>query len=84
MVDTGERQSRRASRKNGDGRVSLSRTEPGADVEVNGESVAVAADGSFTKTVQLGREGWSFVEIRARDASGNETLRRQRVFVESL
>ena len=35
------------------------------------------------KTVKLSKDGWSFIEIRARDASGNETLRRHRVFVEN-
>jgi FecR protein/Glucodextranase, domain B len=59
------------------------RTEPGARVEINGEQVKTAADGSFTKTVQLGKEGWSFIEIRARDGAGNETVRRHRVFVEN-
>jgi len=59
------------------------RSEPGARIEINGEQVKTEADGSFTKTVQLSKDGWSFIEIRARDASGNETLRRHRVFVES-
>jgi hypothetical protein len=57
------------------------KTAPGAIVEVNGEQVHVAADGAFTKTVQLTREGLSFIEIRARDGSGNATVRRLRVFV---
>ncbi len=60
------------------------RTRAGSTVLINGEAVAVAADGSFTKTVQINKEGWSFVEVRARDAEGNETVRRHRVFVESL
>lgn len=59
------------------------RSEPGAQVEINGEQVKVAADGSFTKTVQLEKEGWSFIEIRARDSWGNEATRRHRVFVEN-
>lgn len=59
------------------------RSEPGARIEINGEQVKIAADGSFTKTVQLSKDGWSFIEIRARDASGNEALRRHRVFVEN-
>jgi hypothetical protein len=59
------------------------RSEPGAQVEINGEQVKVAADGSFTKTVQLVKEGWSFIEIRARDSWGNQTSRRHRVFVEN-
>ena len=58
-------------------------SEPGARVEINGEQVQVAADGHFTKTVQLEKEGWSFIEIRARDSWGNETSRRHRVFVEN-
>lgn len=59
-------------------------TEPGAEVEINGEPVTVAADGTFTKTIQLFQEGWSFLTIRARDAWGNEVERRQRVFVEAF
>jgi hypothetical protein len=59
------------------------RTEPGARVEVNGEQVTLGADGSFTKAVQLSKEGWNIIEVRARNAWGNETVRRHRVFVES-
>jgi hypothetical protein len=59
------------------------RSEPGAQIEINGEPVKVAADGAFTKTVQLSKEGWSFIEIKARDSWGNETSRRHRVFVEN-
>jgi hypothetical protein len=57
-------------------------TEPGSTVEIAGEPASVAADGSFTKTIQLNQEGWSSIEVRARDAWGNEVARRQRVFVE--
>ena len=59
-------------------------TEPGATVEVNGEVVTVETDGSFTKTVQVAADGWSFVEVRSVDAWGNQTVRRRRVFVENL
>jgi hypothetical protein len=59
-------------------------TEPGAEVTIDGEPVTVAADGTFNKTIQLMKEGWSFVTIRARDAWGNATERRQRVFVEAF
>ena len=54
-------------------------------VTVNGESVAVQADGTFTKTIQLAasRAG-AFLDVKAVDASGNEATRRARVFVESL
>jgi hypothetical protein len=59
------------------------RTEPGSRVEINGEQVKVDVNGTFTKTVQLTKEGWSFIEVRARDGWGNEALRRHRVFVEN-
>jgi len=59
------------------------RSEPGARIEVNGEQVKTYVDGTFTKPVQLTKEGWNIIEIRARDAWGNETVRRHRVFVES-
>ena len=61
----------------------VGRTEPGARVAVNGEQVTVESDGTFDKTVQLTKEGWSFIEIRASDSGGNETVRRHRVFVEN-
>ncbi len=60
------------------------RTEPGSVVEINGEPVQVDAEGSFTKTIQITKEGWSFIEVRARDAEGNETVVSPRVFVEIL
>jgi hypothetical protein len=46
--------------------------------------VQVDADGAFTKTIQITKEGWSFIEVRARDAGGNETVVSPRVFVEIL
>lgn len=59
------------------------RTEPGARVQINGEQVKTGVDGSFNKPVQLTKEGWNIIEISARDAWGNETVRRHRVFVEN-
>lgn len=59
------------------------RSEPGARIEVNGEQVKVNGDGSFTKAVQLNKEGWNVIEIRARNAWGKETTRKPRVFVEN-
>jgi hypothetical protein len=58
------------------------RTDPGSRIEVNGEQVNVGVDGSFTKTVQLTKDGWALIEVRARDRWGSETRRRRRVFVE--
>jgi FecR protein len=60
------------------------RTEPGATLTLNGESVAVAANGTFTKTVLVSGDGWSFLELTATDASGNVARVRHRVFVETL
>ena len=60
------------------------RTEAGAGVRVNGEQVAVAANGTFTKTVLVAKEGWSVLELKAMDNAGNEATVRRRVFVESL
>jgi hypothetical protein len=60
------------------------RTEPGAKMRINGEPAAVAQNGTFTKTLLVGREGWSVLEFVAADLSGNVATRRQRVFVETL
>ena len=59
-------------------------TEPGASLRVNGESVSVAQNGGFTKTLLVSREGWSVLEFIASDTSGNVATLRQRVFVETL
>jgi hypothetical protein len=58
------------------------RTEAGAAVTVNGEHVVTDADGHFRKTIEIPREGWNNIEVVARDPAGNETNRRERVFVE--
>lgn len=60
------------------------RTEAGAGVRINGEQVAVAANGTFTKTLQLAAEGWAFLELEATDISGNQATLRRRVFVDTL
>lgn len=60
------------------------RTELGAGVRVNGESVAVAANGTFNKTVLVAKEGWNVLELKATDNSGNESTVRRRVFVETF
>jgi hypothetical protein len=58
-------------------------SDPGSRIEVNGEQVNVGIDGSFTTTVQLTKEGWGQIEVRARDRWGTETVHRRKVFVES-
>jgi hypothetical protein len=60
------------------------KTDPGATVTVNGETADVDADGSFRKTVTIERDGYAMLIVKAADASGNETVKRVRVFVESL
>ena len=60
------------------------RTEPGAEIRINGESVEVAQNGTFTKTLVVDREGWSVLDFEAADRSGNVARLRQRVFVETL
>lgn len=60
------------------------KTEKGAVVTVNGEPADVAADGTFKKTITIERDGYAMLVIKAADASGNETIRRMRVFVETL
>ena len=59
------------------------RCSPGSRLDINGEQAAVGVDGSFKKTVQFNKEGYSYIEIRARDRWGSETVRRRRVLVES-
>lgn len=59
------------------------KSDPGVRIEINGEAVKVNADGSFQKTVQFTKEGLSFIEIKAQNGWGMETVRRQRVFVEN-
>jgi hypothetical protein len=60
------------------------KTEPGAVVTVNAEPADVEADGSFKKTITIERDGATVLVVKSVDAAGNETVRRVRVFVESL
>ena len=57
------------------------KTEPGARVSINGEPVEVDLDGSFNKAIQMNREGWSTLEIRAVDSEGNPNVLHRKVFV---
>ncbi|MEP7010496.1 MAG: FecR domain-containing protein [Acidobacteriota bacterium] len=57
------------------------KTEPGARVSINGEPVEVDLDGSFNKAIQMNREGWSTLEIRAVDSDGNPNVVHRKVFV---
>ncbi len=58
------------------------KTDVGATVTINGEPVDVDADGHFRKAVEVRKAGWNELVVTAVDPSGNETQRRQRVYVE--
>jgi hypothetical protein len=58
------------------------RTEPGADVTVNGEHVEPDGEGAFRKAVEFREDGWNELVVIARDPSGNPTEHRERVYVE--
>ncbi|MEO8349977.1 MAG: FecR domain-containing protein [Acidobacteriota bacterium] len=60
------------------------KTERGAVVTVNTEPADVGNDGTFKKTITIERDGYAVLVIKSVDAAGNETIRRMRVFVETL
>jgi hypothetical protein len=60
------------------------KTDPAATVTVNGETADVDSDGSFRKTITIDRDGYAMLIVKAIDASGNETVKKVKVFVESL
>jgi hypothetical protein len=60
------------------------KTDPGCVVTVNSEPADVEQDGSFKKTITLSREGSAVIVVKSVDASGNETVKQVKVFVESL
>ena len=68
------------------GRVVLvtGRTEPDAAVQINGEPVAVALSGSFSKTIQMKQEGFAYVEVTAIDPWENSTDLSRRVFIDAF
>jgi hypothetical protein len=60
------------------------KTERAAVVTVNAEPADVGDDGTFKKTITIERDGYALLVIKSVDAAGNETIRRMRVFVETL
>lgn len=68
------------------GRVVLvtGRTEPDATVQINGEAVAVALNGSFSKTIQMKQEGFAYVEVKAVDPWENAADLSRRVFIDAF
>ena len=60
------------------------KTDASATVTVNGETADVDADGSFRKTITIDRDGYAMLIVKAADASGNETVKQIKVFVETM
>lgn len=59
------------------------RSEAGVKLAVNGEEAEVQPDGSFSKTLQVSQEGFSFIEVEATDPRGNVATEQRRVFFDS-
>jgi hypothetical protein len=60
------------------------KTDPSATVTVNGETADVDSDGSFRKTITIDRDGYAMLIVKAADASGIETVKQIKVFVETM
>lgn len=60
------------------------KTEPGTLLTVEGQSIDVYDDGTFTAVIRMKREGKNDIEIVAQDSAGNESRLRRSVFVESF
>jgi hypothetical protein len=58
------------------------KVEPGASVFLDDEEIAVETDGSFKKLVSFNKVGRNTVVVRAVDPSGNQTIKRENVYVE--
>ena len=58
------------------------KTEPGADLLMNGKKIPLAADGSFTTTLALDGKGRVPLDFRATDRAGNTSFERRWVFLD--
>jgi hypothetical protein len=59
------------------------KTEPGAMVTVNGEPADLDSTGAFRKMISMDRDGLSTIIVKATDGSGNETVRKENVFIQT-
>ena len=57
-------------------------TEPGARLQLNGEDLFVAADGTFSTSVVLYGSGKTPVVFKAVDRAGNSTVERRVVYLD--
>jgi hypothetical protein len=58
------------------------KTDPGATITVNGESVDSDSLGNFRKIIAIHKEGLNSVEVRAADGAGNVSVRRENVYIQ--
>jgi len=58
------------------------KTEPGSVVTINGDRVDTDHRGEFRRMVEVAGRGWTSIVIQATDPSGNDTIKRERVFLE--
>ena len=59
------------------------KTEPGVQLEVDGNRIPVNADGSFSRSITHRRTGRVAVVVTAIDASGNTSFERREVLIEA-
>ncbi len=59
------------------------KTEPGAMVTVNGEPADLDSTGAFRKMISMDRDGLSTIVVKASDGSGNETVRKENVLIQT-
>ncbi len=67
---------------NGNIAILTGRSEPGSRLEVNGEPIDLAADGSFSTSQVVFETGQVPLVFRARDAAGNSATARRWVYVD--
>jgi len=58
------------------------KTEVGATVTINGATVETDSRGRFRKAVEVHQLGWNEIVIGSTDPAGNESVRRERVYLE--
>lgn len=67
---------------NGNIAILTGRCEPGSKLEVNGEAIELAADGTFSTSQVVFETGQVPLVFRARDAAGNSSTARRWVYVD--
>jgi len=60
------------------------KTEPGVRLDIDGQEIAVEADGSFSRSITHSGLGLVPLVVTAMDAAGNRAVARREVLIESL